>query len=45
MEYLGIAGAWDRAQSFAASNPELTTTSVVGALVVVGLILYWVAKG
>jgi hypothetical protein len=45
MEYLGIAGAWKKAEDFAVTDPNsLMVAAVVGAVILIFLIRWLIKK-
>ena len=44
MEYLGIAGAWKKAEKFAFSDPDtLMVAAIVGAVILI-FVIRWLIK-
>ncbi len=44
MEYLGIAGAWKKAENFGATDPDaLMVAAVVGAVILI-FVIRWLVK-
>ena len=45
MEYLGIAGAWKKAENFSVTDPDtLMVAAVVGAVILIFLIRWLIKK-
>ncbi len=45
MEFLGIAGAWQKAKNFAVTDPDtLMVAAVVGAVILIFLIRWLIKK-